>query len=246
MTSPALSVEDLHSGYGKTEILSGVGLHVAEGECVGLIGPNGHGKTTLLRTISGLDPAPWSGAVHLGGTKVTRLPARRLVELGLVHAPQGDALFTDLSVEEHLALASRGLRRPDRQSRLRDIYGLFPRLDERRKQRARTLSGGERRMLSIARMLLLDGKVHLVDEPSLGLSPKMVHEVYSQIAALVGRGLTVLIVEENPSRLRGLAERIYLLDRGTVVASGGTEELLRDASLVETYLGVADSTATSQ
>jgi branched-chain amino acid transport system ATP-binding protein len=245
MTS-ALAIESLRTGYGRTEILTGLSLHVGEGECVGLIGPNGHGKTTLLRSISGLGPTPWSGDVHLGGTRVTTLSARHLVELGLVHAPQGDAIFGDLSVEEHLLLASRRLRRPDRQARFKDIYGLFPRLDERRRQRARTLSGGERRMLSIARMLLLDGKVHLVDEPSLGLSPKMVHEVYGQIQALVGRGLTVLIVEENPSRLRGLAERIYLLDRGAVVASGGTDDLLRDSALVETYLGVADPAATSK
>jgi branched-chain amino acid transport system ATP-binding protein len=242
MTADALLVEELTTGYDKTQILRGTSLRVDEGACVGLIGPNGHGKTTLLRTISGLHPA-WSGSVQLRGRSVGGLPARRLVELGLVHAPQGDALFGDLTVEEHLVIALRRLRRRERGARMREVYQTFPRLGERPKQRARTLSGGEKRMLSLARTLSLDGKVLLIDEPSLGLSPVMVDEVYRQIAVLARRGLTLLVVEENPVRLRGLAQTLYLLDRGAVVASGPTETLLQDETLLETYLGVTRTMA---
>lgn len=237
MTRPALVVEEITTGYDNTQILRGASLSVEEGACVGLIGPNGHGKTTLLRTISGLHRA-WSGSVELRGKNVAGLSTRRLVELGLVHAPQGDALFGDLTVEEHLVIALRRLRRRERAVRIDEVYRSFPRLGERQKQRARTLSGGEKRMLSLARTLMLDGDLLLIDEPSLGLSPVMVDEVYRQIAALAARGLTLLVVEENPVRLSGLAQTIYLLDRGAVVASGPTETLLHDETLLETYLGV--------
>jgi branched-chain amino acid transport system ATP-binding protein len=242
MTAGALFVEGLETGYGKTQILRGATLRVDEGACVGLIGPNGHGKTTLMRTISGLHRA-WAGAVRLGGRDMTRLSAQRIVDLGVVHAPQGDALFGDLSVEEHLIVALRRLGRGERRKRMGEVFENFPRLEARRRQRARTLSGGEKRMLSIARTLLLDGKVLLVDEPSLGLSPLMVDEVYRQIGELARRGLTLLLVEENPVRLRGLADTLYLLDRGSIVASGPTETLLQDESLLETYLGVTRTMA---
>jgi branched-chain amino acid transport system ATP-binding protein len=232
-----LVVDGVATGFGKTQILRGASLRVDEGGCVGLIGPNGHGKTTLLRTISGLHRA-WAGAVRLRGQDVTKLSAPRIVDLGVVHAPQGDALFGDLSVEEHLIIALRRLRRRERQKRMREVFEIFPRLEARKRQRARTLSGGEKRMLSIVRTLLLDGKVFLIDEPSLGLSPLMVDEVYRQIGELARRGLTLLLVEENPVRLRGLADTLYLLDRGSVVASGPTETLLDNESLLETYLGV--------
>ena len=242
MSDAALLVENVESGYGKTQILRGVNLRVDESTCVALIGPNGHGKTTLLRTISGLHPA-WNGSVRVHGKEVTGLPARRLVEIGVVHAAQGDALFGDLTVEEHLIVALRRLRRRDRRIRISEAYEMFPRLEERRLRRARTLSGGEKRMLSIARTLLLDGKVFLIDEPSLGLSPLMVDEVYRHIGELARRGLTLLLVEENPVRLRGIAETIYLLDRGRIVASGPTEALLQDESLLETYLGITHEVA---
>ena len=242
MSDAALLVENVESGYGKTQILRGVNLRVDESTCVALIGPNGHGKTTLLRTISGLHPA-WNGSVRVHGKEVTGSPARRLVEIGVVHAAQGDALFGDLTVEEHLIVALRRLRRRDRRIRISEAYEMFPRLEERRLRRARTLSGGEKRMLSIARTLLLDGKVFLIDEPSLGLSPLMVDEVYRHIGELARRGLTLLLVEENPVRLRGIAETIYLLDRGRIVASGPTEALLQDESLLETYLGITHEVA---
>ena len=157
---------------------------------------------------------------------MTGLSARRLVELGVVHAAARRRPLWRPQVEEHLIVALRRLRRRDRRVRIREVYEIFPRLEARQLQRARTLSGGEKRMLSIARTLLLDGKVFLIDEPSLGLSPLMVDEVYRQIGELARRGLTLLLVEENPVRLRGLADTLYLLDRGSVVASGPTETLL--------------------
>ena len=157
--------------------------------------------------------------------------------------PQGDALFGDLTVEEHLIVALRRLRRRDRRVRISEAYEIFPRLEERRLRRARTLSGGEKRMLSIARTLLLDGKVFLIDEPSLGLSPLMVDEVYRQIGELARRGLTLLLVEENPVRLRGSRRLSICSTAGRVVASGPTEALLQDESLLETYLGITHEVA---
>jgi branched-chain amino acid transport system ATP-binding protein len=232
-----LEVHDIVAGYGRTRILRQISLSVEEGQCVGLIGPNGHGKTTLLRVITGLH-TPWSGTISFRGSDLTSQSAPARVALGVVQAPQGDAVFADLNVEEHLVLALRNVDRRQRSARIREIYGTFPRLDERKRQRARTLSGGERRMLSLARMLLLDGQLLVIDEPSLGLSPLMVQEVYRQIKALSERGLSILIAEENPARLAGLASMLHLIDRGSVVASGDSDALLRDQSLAATYLGV--------
>lgn len=235
--SPAeLEIEALSTGYGKTRILESVSLDVKRGQCVGLIGPNGHGKTTLLRTAGGLH-RPWSGSVRLRGEDISGWPARRLVQRGLVHVPQGDLLFGDLTVEEHLIIPLRRQRRRERMVRIGGLYEVFPQLGERRGQYARSLSGGEKRMLAIARSLLLGAHTLLIDEPSLGLSPLMVDNVYRQIKELSAAGITILIVEENPARLRGLASDVYLLDRGTIAAHLPTEALLQDSSLLATYLG---------
>lgn len=234
--TPELEIDALSTGYGKTQILRSVSLAVGRGQCVGLIGPNGHGKTTLLRTVTGLHRR-WSGSVTLRGQDVSGWSPRRLVQHGVVHVPQGDLLFGDLTVVEHLIIPLRTLRRRDRAARIEEIYELFPRLRERSGQYARSLSGGEKRMLSIARSLLLGAQLMLIDEPSLGLSPLMVENVYRQIKKLAAGGMSILIVEENPTRLRGLASDVYLLDRGTIAAQLPTEELLRDASLLATYLG---------
>ena len=240
--SAELEIDALTTGYGKTMILRAVSLTVEKGRCVGLIGPNGHGKTTLLRTAGGLH-RPWSGSVRLRGEDVSGWSARRLLQRGVVHVPQGDLLFGDLTVEEHLIIALRRERRAERTKRIGELYEIFPRLGERHDQYARSLSGGEKRMLAIARSLLLGATTMLIDEPSLGLSPLMVEHVYSQIRQLAADGITILIVEENPARLRGLASDVYLLDRGTIAAHLPTEELLQDASLLATYLGATFESA---
>ena len=237
-----LEIEALTTGYGKTEILRSVSLTVERGQCVGLIGPNGHGKTTLLRTAGGLH-RPWSGTVRLRGEDITGWSAGRLVQRGLVHVPQGDLLFGDLTVEEHLIIPLRRQRRRARMTRIEVLYEVFPRLEERRSQYARSLSGGEKRMLAIARSLLLGAHTLLIDEPSLGLSPLMVDNVYRQIRELSASGITILIVEENPARLRGLASDVYLLDLGAIAAHLPTEALLEDSSLLTTYLGATFETA---
>lgn len=234
--SAALEIEGLVTGYGKTQILREVTFQLPEGGCVGLIGPNGHGKTTLMRTVSGLHRA-WSGAVRLRGENAIGRSPQQLVERGVAHVPQGDLLFGDLTVEEHLLIPLRREKRHARGPRLRSAYELFPRLEERRRQPARTLSGGEKRMLSLARGMLLGGTVLLIDEPSLGLSPLMVQTVYAHISTLADTGRSILVVEENPVRLRGLADMLYLLDRGAIVAGGPTDELLENESLLHTYLG---------
>jgi branched-chain amino acid transport system ATP-binding protein len=237
MSPVALAVEDLSTGYAKTQILRKVTMRVEEGNCVGLLGPNGHGKTTLMRTISGLHPA-WSGSVRLRGKDILGLSPRERVAHGVVLVPQDNLLFGDLTVDEHLIISVHKLKRRDRRATIRQTYELLPQLGARRKQLARVLSGGEKRMLAIARGVILEGSVFLIDEPSLGLSPRMSEVVYGHIRELSERGKTILIVEENPGRLRGLASHVYLLDRGVVVAQGLTEEVLRNESLLQTYLGV--------
>lgn len=234
--APELEIAELSTGYGKTQILRSVNMRIERGRCVGLIGPNGHGKTTLLRTVTGMHRR-WAGTVTFRGEDVSGWSTRRLVRRGIVHVPQGDLLFGDLTVDEHLIIPLRNVRRRERATRIAGVYELFPRLGERRGQYARSLSGGEKRMLSIARSLQLGAKVMLIDEPSLGLSPLMVENVYHQIRELAASGITILIVEENPARLRGVAHDVYLLDRGAIAAHLPTEVLLQDASLLGTYLG---------
>ncbi|UOQ57510.1 ABC transporter ATP-binding protein [Leucobacter allii] len=235
-----LELTEVVAGYGTTTVVHGISLDVGEGECSVLVGPNGHGKTTLLRAISGLIRVT-SGSIRFDGAEITREKAEKLVERGLIHMPQGDLVFPDMTVEENLVLgafakrASRSARR-----RMEEVYDIFPRLLERRSQRARTLSGGERRMLAIGRALMGDGRLIMVDEPSLGLAPVIVDEVYAQLRRIVATGMTVLLVEENVSRAQTLADRIHLVENGAVVRSAAGSELLDEQALRETYLGVSE------
>ncbi|UOR01970.1 ABC transporter ATP-binding protein [Leucobacter allii] len=235
-----LELTEVVAGYGTTTVVQGISLDVGEGECSVLVGPNGHGKTTLLRAISGLIRVT-SGSIRFDGAEITREKAEKLVERGLIHMPQGDLVFPDMTVEENLVLgafakrASRSARR-----RMEEVYDIFPRLLERRSQRARTLSGGERRMLAIGRALMGDGRLIMVDEPSLGLAPVIVDEVYAQLRRIVATGMTVLLVEENVSRAQTLADRIHLVENGAVVRSAAGSELLDEQALRETYLGVSE------
>ncbi len=183
-----LQVSDLRCGYGPTSVIDGMDLEVPDGGFVVVIGPNGHGKTTLLRAISGLLPAR-SGTIRFRGDDITGHRPESIVKQGLVHIPQGDMLFTDMTVEENLVLG--GFSHPDRSTRndrLAEVFELFPQLAERKSQRARTLSGGERRMLALGRGLMTNAKLLMIDEPSLGLAPVLVDEVYSRIATIARGG----------------------------------------------------------
>ena len=204
MTSdaPALAVSGVESGYGDGLVLLGVDFTVSTGELVVIIGPNGHGKTTLLKTISGLLPCV-KGTITFRGGKISGLRTERIVDLGLTQIPQGDLLFPDMTVQENLLLgAFRTAAHKKREASLERVYALFPRLKERRTQRARTLSGGERRMVALGRGLMSDATMLMIDEPSLGLAPVLVNEVYAQISAIAASGITVLLVEENVTHVQ--------------------------------------------
>jgi branched-chain amino acid transport system ATP-binding protein len=233
-----LQVNELRCGYGPTSVIDGMDLEVPEGGFVVVIGPNGHGKTTLLRAISGLLPAR-SGTIRFRGDDITGQRPESIVKRGLVHIPQGDLLFTDMTVEENLLLG--GFSHPERRtrsSRLAEVFDLFPRLAERKSQRARTLSGGERRMLALGRGLMSHAEMLMIDEPSLGLAPVLVDEVYNRIATIARGGRTILLVEENFAHVKELADTVVLMENGTVVKRGSVEEVLNDRAVVETYLGI--------
>jgi len=235
-----LAVSGLVAGYGEGPVLQGVDLTVNEGELVVVIGPNGHGKSTLLKAISGL-VSPSAGTIDFAGRRISDMRTERIVDLGLTQIPQGDLLFPDMTVRENLLLgAFRSVAHKKRQQGLERVYAIFPRLQERGTQRARTLSGGERRMLAIGRGLMSDATMLLIDEPSLGLAPVLVNEVYEQIASIARSGITVLLVEENVTHVRDVANRLCLMETGRIVMSGSVDEVLADASVMRTYLGVGE------
>lgn len=236
-----LKIEGLHAGYGPTRVLVGLDLHVDSGEFVVVIGPNGHGKTTMLRAISGLIPVR-AGSVEFKGERIDRLRTEAVVARGLTHIPQGDLLFPDMTVEENLFLGAFRSR-ATRSEQLQRVYEIFPRLEERRTQRARTLSGGERRMVAIGRGLMSNAELLMIDEPSLGLAPVLVEEVYERIAEISRLGVTVLLVEENMAHVRDVADRVYLVESGAVVLEGTPDYVLHNESVVATYLGVGEDGA---
>jgi branched-chain amino acid transport system ATP-binding protein len=235
--APALQVTGLQAGYGDVMVIRGLDLTVAPGEVAVIIGPNGHGKTTLLRAVSGL-LRPSAGQVVLAGQPVTGRPAEYLAGLGLVHVPQGDGLFPEMTVEENLLMGAfpaatwRGRRRA-----LNRVYELFPVVAERRGQQSRTLSGGERRLVALGRGLMRPSNVMLIDEPSLGLAPVAIDAVYEAIAGLKGSGATIVLVEENFTHVGSVADAVHVVEMGTIVASGSYQDVSRDAAIVETYLG---------
>jgi branched-chain amino acid transport system ATP-binding protein len=235
--APLLELSNLWSGYEDTLVVRGVDLAVAGGETVVLIGPNGHGKTTLLRTICGLIQAG-RGEVRLEGEAVSGRSPEQLSELGIVHIPQGDGLFPDLTVEENLYMgAFPGRTWGSRRQAADRVYEMFPQLRSRTTQRARTLSGGERRQLSIGRGLMREARVLLIDEPSLGLAPVLVDTVYRVIEEIARRDTTLLLVEENFKHIGHIADRVCVMEMGQIVRSGSLTELLSDATVVESYLG---------
>lgn len=232
-----LSVTDLTAGYAKAQVLFGVSLEVAQGELVALLGANGAGKTTLLRTISGLI-RPWGGSVRLDGQSLAGLSAAKRAQMGLGHVPEGRQLFPLMTVEENLLLGAAFLAWEGRQEGLERIFTLFPRLAERRKQLAGTMSGGEQQMLAIGRALMGRPKLLMVDEPSLGLSPKLAEEVLSTLSRVKAEGVGVLLVEQNVALSLEVADRGYVIEHGKVVLSGSAVQLERDEGVQKAYLAL--------
>ncbi len=237
MTAPLLELRDISAGYGVQQVLRGVSMEASEGELVTLIGPNGHGKTTLLRCISGLVRLT-DGAISFDGARLDGLEVHQIVKRGIVHVPQGDMIFPDMTVLDNLLMgAYLPSARAEAGRRLDEIFALLPALAERRGQVSSTLSGGERRMLGIGRGLMTGGRILLIDEPSLGLAPLAIEQIYEVIANLKQRGRTILLVEENAERVLDLADRIYLLDDGRIVWQGAAAELADQEEILEAYLG---------
>lgn len=234
---PLLQTKDLSVGYGALPVLRDVCIDINEGEAVAILGPNGHGKTTLMRTISGL-LKPERGHVLFDGEDITRLSANNRRCLGIGHVPQGDLLFADMSVQENMAAGA--YERNAWRSRRKNIaknYALFPELELRKNAPAGALSGGERRMLAIARAIMTPSRVLLVDEPSIGLAPSAIVRLYQALHHLKDNGVTILLVEETLSRIEGFADRVYLLDHGQIVSEATPIALSQDKQLRKTYLG---------
>ena len=231
-----LSVTDLVAGYDRIEALHGIGIEVRAGEAVTLIGANGAGKTTLFGTIAGLLRA-WRGRIEFGGEDVTRWPAERRTRAGLALVPEGRRVFAGLTVEENLHLGAYARARSTAGADLVEVYELFPKLKDRRRQAAGTMSGGEQQMLAIGRALMSRPKLLLLDEPSLGLAPLAVREVADALVELARRGTTLALVEQNAQVAFHVASRGYLLDRGSVVTAGSVDELRDDPRVHQAYLG---------
>ena len=230
-------VQNLHVAYGAIAALKGISFTVNEGEIVTLIGANGAGKSTTLRAISGLIPVK-SGNVTFMGKDLRKIPPHEIVELGIAHVPEGRGIFNTLTVLENLELAS--WTRKDREGIRKDlqrVYSIFPRLEERRSQIAGTLSGGEQQMLAVARALMTRGRLVLLDEPSMGLSPILVKEIFKIIREINQSGTTILLVEQNANMALKIAHRGYVLETGQLVLAGAASELAGNARVKEAYLG---------
>ena len=230
-------VEDLVSGYGKIDVVRSLSLHVHEGEHVGLFGPNGHGKTTLLRTVSGLIPAK-AGKVSFRGEDISNLDPRVIVERGLIHVPQGNQLFPQMTVQENLTLGAYVRRSDSRKaSNFEKVFSLFPRLEERRSQRARTLSGGERQMLSIGVGLMGMPELLILDEPSVGLAPLIKEELARAIAEIASTGVSMIVVDQDVELLLGICDRLYLIEKGAVSLETADVSQVDQAEILEMYFG---------
>ncbi len=232
-----LEVSDVHAHYGGIEALKGVSLSVDAGQVVTLIGSNGAGKSTTLRTITGLTPAS-SGSVVIDGEDITRVPAHEIVDRGIALSPEGRHCFSRMTVRENLDLGAHRRRRdPTVAADLERIFELFPRLKEREKQKAGTMSGGEQQMLAMGRALMAKPKVLLLDEPSMGIAPILVQRIYETIAEINRSGMTILLVEQSASYALDVSSRGYVLETGRVVLKGDSDKLRTDPEVRRAYLG---------
>jgi branched-chain amino acid transport system ATP-binding protein len=233
-----LELRSVDAGYGSFQALFGIDLDVKAGEAVGVIGPNGAGKTTLMRVISGLI-RPSRGSIRMEGTDLVATPPHRIVGLGIAHVPENRRLFPRLTVDDNLRMgAFMQDARAKYAERLEFVFDLFPRMKERRSQMAGTMSGGEQQMCAIGRALMSGPKLLLLDEPSAGLAPLVVQQVFDLVKRIRGSGLTVLIVEQNVQQVLKVVDRAYLLEAGTIRASGTSTEMLATDTVKQAYLGV--------
>ena len=232
-----LEVRDLQVYYGMIHAIKGISFDVNQGEVIALIGANGAGKTTTLHTITGL-LAPKSGSVLFEGKDITKVPAHKIVSMGMAHVPEGRRVFAELSVYENLKMGAYTRKdKKEIEESLANVYKRFPRLEERKNQMAGTLSGGEQQMLAMGRALMSKPKIHLMDEPSMGLSPIFVNEIFDIIRAVSESGTTVLLVEQNAKKALSISDRAYVLETGTITMSGKAKDLLEDEAVKKAYLG---------
>ena len=237
MSETLLQVENLEVYYGVIQALKGISFHVNKGEIVSLIGANGAGKTTTLHTITGL-LSPKAGSVIFNGTNLTKIPAHRIVPMGLVHVPEGRRIFQNLSVYDNLLLGAYTRKdKAEIERNMAEVFELFPRLKERRTQMAGTLSGGEQQMLAMGRALLSNPEMIVMDEPSMGLSPLLVSEIFDIIQNFRERGKTVLLVEQNAKKALSVSDRVYVMEIGKIVTEGNAADLLHDERIKKAYLG---------
>jgi branched-chain amino acid transport system ATP-binding protein len=235
-----LTVAGLKVGYGKVEVLHGIDLTVGPGEIVALLGSNGAGKTTTLRALSGLEPIR-GGTVSLGDASLVGVPAHKIAAMGLAHVPERRRLFAPLTVEENLKLGGYLMREQtaELKRRIDAMYALFPRLAERRLQLAGTLSGGEQQMVAIARALILQPRLLVLDEPSMGLAPLVVRSIFGIVKRLRNEGMAVLLVEQNARQTLRIADRAYVLESGSILVQGAASALAQDPRVQAAYLGGA-------
>ena len=232
-----LEVRDIQVYYGMIHAIKGISFDVKQGEVIALIGANGAGKTTTLHTITGL-LAPKSGSVLFEGKDITKVPAHKIVSMGMAHVPEGRRVFAELSVYENLKMGAYTRKdKKEIEESLANVYKRFPRLEERKNQMAGTLSGGEQQMLAMGRALMSKPKIILMDEPSMGLSPIFVNEIFDIIRAVSESGTTVLLVEQNAKKALSISDRAYVLETGTITMSGKAKDLLEDEAVKKAYLG---------
>ncbi len=237
MSAPLLQLKDVVAFYGDFQALFGVSFEVRPNEVLALLGGNGAGKTTCLRVVSGL-LRPRSGTVHFEGQDITRTPPDTIVDLGIAHVPEGRQLFPEMTVEENLYLGSQLRRaRAHRAPNLERMYALFPRLGERKRQLAGTLSGGEQQMVAISRALMSEPKLLMLDEPSLGLSPKLTEQTLAAVRE-IAKSVTVMIVEQKVMEGLEISDRGYVIEHGKLVKEGAASQLISDPSIREAYLGL--------